>query len=909
MSDRRLRPARRLSARRGAKLTAAVLSVLVVAGTASCTDDGSSGARGGQVVGTGDRYEAVIRRTTDGVPHIRGATVRDVAFGQGYASGQDRTCDLIDQVIKIRGERARWMGAGDGDANVDSDVAWRSIGIFDRASKDWQRFPKSGRELVAAFAAGWNANLAATGVDHVSDWCRGAEWLRPVRPVEVYAYARSVALLASSGALAKYIPSAHPPGTPDPAAESGSAAGSTTTSTSTTGSATTSTSTTGSATTGSATTARSTSVRTSGAEGPVNGTHGSGPVTGSDADALAAAREAPIASNGWAVGSERSADGHGLLVGNPHFPWEGELRFWESQLTVPGTLDIYGVQLSGLPGIGIGFTKDFGWTHTVSAGNRFTAYRLTLVPGSPTSYRYGDQVREMTPVKHTIQVREADGSLRDLERTTWRSHYGPIIDFPGFGWTDSATITYRDANIDNDEFLQQYLETMRAKTLDDLQRITRKVNGVPLFNTIAASADGRAWYADTAATPNLSKEAIAAYEASVATDPVVKAAADNGAVLLDGSDPKFEWVDAPGARDPGLVPPDRQPQIERRDYVFNANDSFWLANPHQLIEGDYSPLHGPQATARSPRTRENAVVLDDTSADGPSGPDGRFTLEEIADASLRNEGFTARALRAEVVTRCRNAPGPIAVPELPADKDAPALPAATVDIVAACNVLGSWNGRYDLDSAGAALWRELMSRYKAKDLTEAGALWREPFDPARPVETPDGLAPAPDSGPDPLLQNLASAVQALQAAGFSPAVPLGDAQFALRNGTRVPIHGGAPVDGTTNVVTAGQNSSSSDPAIVAAKRERLVPGSSLSRVDGQVGYPVTYGTSFLFAVHLGGGAPRAKAFLTYSDTGDRHATDYTAATERFSRKDWRDVAFTETAIEHDQVGRTVTVRG
>ena len=47
-----------------------------------------------------------------GVPHITGATIADAAFGQGYASGEDHTCDLADQVVKLRGERARWLGGG-----------------------------------------------------------------------------------------------------------------------------------------------------------------------------------------------------------------------------------------------------------------------------------------------------------------------------------------------------------------------------------------------------------------------------------------------------------------------------------------------------------------------------------------------------------------------------------------------------------------------------------------------------------------------------------------------------------------------------------------------------------------------------------------------------------------------------
>ena len=119
------------------------------------------------------------------------------------------------------------------------------------------------------------------------------------------------------------------------------------------------------------------------------------------------------ASNGWALGAERSTTGGGMLVGNPHFPWEGELRFWEVHLTVPGEVDVYGVQLSGVPGIGIGFTETFGWTHTVSAGNRFTAYRLDLVPGDPTRYVYGDEERAIEPTDVTIEVLGDDGEVTE----------------------------------------------------------------------------------------------------------------------------------------------------------------------------------------------------------------------------------------------------------------------------------------------------------------------------------------------------------------------------------------------------------------------------------------------------------------------------------------------------------------
>lgn len=900
-----------------------VVALVLTTGMAACTSSGSDDAKPddnkSRVVGSGDAYEATIRRTTDGIPHITGATIADAAFGQGFASGEDRSCDLADQVVKIRGERAKYFGPGKDGANIDSDVAWRAIGIFDRATKDWKSTAKG--QVVkqfTAFADGWNTHLAEVGVDKISGWCKGADWVRPVKPVEIYAYARSVALTASSDAVSSFIPSAQPPGAPD-ATTSTTATPGAETSTTTATNATTSTtadsnpdaatSTTLAPDAGTPTTVAPASIdrEAVGSQSPApvsRATSTDGSADGSLA-AMSALTEAPVASNGWAIGSARSANGQGMLLANPHFPWEGQLRFWEVQLTVPGTIDIYGSQLSGLPGVGIGFTKNFAWTHTVSAGNRFTAYKLDLVPGSPTKYRYGDEVRNMTPTDRVIEVKGDNGKITKETHTTWASQYGPIIDFPGFGWSDKATITFRDANIDNDEFLDQYLGMLQAKNLDEFIDVHEKVNGVPLFNTIATSADGRAWFADTSATPDLSPEAIAAYEATLESDPIVKIAADSGAVLLDGSDPKFEWIDEPGARDPGLVPAAKQPQVERKDYVFNANDSFWMPNATHMLEGDYSPLHGDQATPRSPRTRENAVMLRDTSASGPAGKDGKFTLDELADASLANKGYMADALLGDVVKRCEGVTS-VDVPDIPRDMDVDGVPAASIDLTDACSVLSKWDGRYNLDSVGPPLWREFLSKYASGETRDAGLLWATPFDAAKPVDTPAGLAPVPPGETtDPVLVRLGQAVQTLKVGGFEPDAKLGETQFAMRNGKRIPIHGGWGSEGVTNVVGYGSRYSILDPALTGVTQEQLAPGSELSRTDGEVGYPVNNGTSFLLAVSFTKSGPQAKAFLTYGNTEDRKAKNYTAATERFSKKNWRDVAFTDAAIKKSLVSSTI----
>ena len=196
----------------------------------------------------------------------------------------------------------------------------------------------------------------------------------------------------------------------------------------------------------------------------------------------------PGASNGWALGSDRAAGGGGLLLANPHFPWEGPNRFTEVHLTIPGQVDVYGASL-GLPGVQIGFNRDVAWTHTVSSGHRFTAYALPLVPGDPTRYRYGGGVRAMTPHQVRVEVRRPDGSLAPVERTMWSSHYGPMLAVEP-GWTDQVAFTLRDANAENTGALEQWLDMDTARSMDDLQRVHRDVTGIPWVNTIATSRDG-----------------------------------------------------------------------------------------------------------------------------------------------------------------------------------------------------------------------------------------------------------------------------------------------------------------------------------------------------------------------------------------------------------------------------------
>ena len=108
------------------------------------------------------------------------------------------------------------------------------------------------------------------------------------------------------------------------------------------------------------------------------------------ADAAQALRDvglldSPLGSNAWAFGKDVTANGSGMLLGNPHFPWSGPNRFYEMHLTIPGQMDMMGVGIGTYPMVSIGFNKDVAWSHTVSTGKRFTFYEVTLAEGDPTT--------------------------------------------------------------------------------------------------------------------------------------------------------------------------------------------------------------------------------------------------------------------------------------------------------------------------------------------------------------------------------------------------------------------------------------------------------------------------------------------------------------------------------------------
>lgn len=777
-------------------------------------------------------YQAKIRRTTHGVAHIVADDLASAAFGQAYAFAEDHACILADQILKVRSERAAFLGRGSGDRHVNSDLGYLALGVYADAEAMLEVQPPEVRGMIDGYVAGYNAYLEDVGIAGIPGFCRGADWVRPITDVDLAAYYVSLALVASGGQLTDFIATASPPG--------------------------------------------------SGQQVP-----------GPPAKDLRTAAESGLGSNGWAIGGERSHNGRGMVVANPHFPYFGELKLWESHLTVPGELNVYGATLIGVPGTLIGFNEAVSWTHTFSVeGNRFTLYTVDLVPGEPTKYYYDGDVREMTSEDYTIAIRAEDGSSTELTKTVWSTHYGPVLNVNDFGWSEEVAVSYRDANRGKYNIIAQWQFMNRAKSLAEFQQVFADLDGVPWVHTMAAGEDGEVFYIDGASTPNLSQAAIDGWQQSLEDGELLPVLLYDqaGAVVLDGSSSVNEWVIEAGAPG-GTVPISKVPQLAgRRDFVMNANDSHWMTNPEQPLVG-YSPLHGGQEVPQSPRTRMNLVMLTEVAANGASGADGLFDVDELKGAILGNRSMMSELLLAEVVARCQGA-GPVTVD------------AMSVDIGPACAALAGWDGLYDVDSVGAIVWREFVGAFNTEHIKDSGPLFANGFDPADPITTPYGLRPPPeDDGADTVLQKLGRAAANLGEAGISVTTPLGDAQYVERGGQRFRIHGGQAADGVANQVFYGSLSTSLEP--------RPSRGEVISEVTDLAadGYLVTYGSSFVMAMEFTDDGPRGEAMLTYGQSDDPESPHHTDQMKAFSAKEWRPIAFTEEAIAADPELREYEVKG
>lgn len=755
-------------------------------------------------------FDSTIRWTSYGIPHITGEDYGSLGYGMGYAFAHDHACVLADQILMVRSERSRYFG----DEWVDMDMGWLALGVRQKAEEGWFSLSDNVQQMLIGYAAGYSRFVEEQTPD---PRCAGEEWVRAIDHIDLLTYYLALGLYGSGAVFVEAIGSGTPP---DAIADS----------------------------------------------------RGTPPPQPPDLDMLHPLVEKELGSNGWAIGRDLSASGGGMLLSNTHFPAEGERKWHESHLTIPGELNVYGASLMGVAAINIGFNEQVAWTHTVSNAPRFNGALLQLETGNPTSYLYDGEYEDMIAQTHSVDVLQADGSMETVSRTLYSSRWGPVMNAPVLGWNELYALALMDANDRNLAMLETWFWMNRSENMDDFQAAHRDSGGIPWVHTMATDTEGNAFYIDSSTVPHWSTEAEARYPDWLSEQPLAELFDENGAIVIDGSDPLFNWVsdDDAQAWRPDVLGWEDMPKLSRTDVVFNANDNHWLSHPEETLEG-FSPLYGAERSPRTPRTRMNARYLSESDF---GGEDQRVSLTELQAATIGGRGILADDLREAVVDACTG------VKSVDMDGE-------DIDITVACDALARWDGTATLDQPGAAVWRELIGsgQYEFADLLDEGLLFSTPFDPDDPVNTPRDLR---KDGP--LLESMAQAVLNLEAAGHSPDVLLGDIQFSRKAGEDIPIAGGPDFEGVIAIATySGGNATLLD----VEPRADVINGTTDLTEDG---YQINYGNSFVMTVDMGTEQPTCEAIMTYSQSDDPASPHFSDQNWLYSEGLFRPCLFTEEAI-------------
>ncbi|MDO7853050.1 penicillin acylase family protein [Hymenobacter convexus] len=192
-----------------------------------------------------------------------------------------------------------------------------------------------------------------------------------------------------------------------------------------------------------------------------------------------------IGSNGFAIAPAKSANGHALLLINPHtsFYFRSEVQMASQQ-----GLNAYGAVTWGQFFVYQGFNEHCGWMHTSSQADSMDEYLETIEKKNGAYfYRYGGKLRPVQAEKVTLPYRAGNQMLRRTF-TLYRTHHGPVVGQK----TDQQWVTLRMMNTPLAALQQSYLRT-KATDYASFQQLM-KLNGNATNNTVFADSKGSIAY-------------------------------------------------------------------------------------------------------------------------------------------------------------------------------------------------------------------------------------------------------------------------------------------------------------------------------------------------------------------------------------------------------------------------------
>jgi acyl-homoserine-lactone acylase len=269
-----------------------------------------------------------------------------------------------------------------------------------------------------------------------------------------------------------------------------------------------------------------------------------------------------IGSNGFAISPGKSANGHALLLINPHtsFYFRSEVQMVSEQ-----GLNAYGAVTWGQFFIYQGFNQNCGWMHTSSNADSMDEYLETIEKKNGAFYyKYGAKQRPVTVQKVSLPYRDGNRILR-REFTVYRTHHGPIVGQK----SETQWVAVRMMDEPLHALQQSYLRT-KASGYASFQEVM-KLNGNATNNTVFADSKGNTAYWHGNFMPK--------------RDPKF-----DWSQPVDGSNPATEWQ--------GFHPVSELVQVHNpaSGFIQNCNSTpFTVSGPSSPAKAKYPAYMAPDA--------------------------------------------------------------------------------------------------------------------------------------------------------------------------------------------------------------------------------------------------------------------------------------------------------------------------
>jgi acyl-homoserine-lactone acylase len=392
--------------------------------------------------------------------------------------------------------------------------------------------------------------------------------------------------------------------------------------------------------------------------------------------------EALEGSNMWALSGSRTASGKPILLGNPHQPWS--VLYWEAHITVPGKINLFGTTYAGLPVPRHGFNDTLGWTHTVNNIDPEDVYALKLDPANAAQYVFDGKPQSFVKKSFTVEVKQANGSLKSEQREFSYSHLGPVIH-----QTADKAFAIKSPILEEVRFFEQWYAMGKARNWREFQAAL-KMNLLPTFNLTYADVAGNTFYLWSGMLP--------------------KRVDDGTDYRLDvpGETSKYVWTK--------LHPLEDLPQLlnPKGGYLQNCNSApWWTSLRDPLDPKKYPPYIEPGGTL-SLRSQMSLEMLESQE---------KFSFDDVRRLKFNTKMLLADRVKPDLIKAIKQMDHP------------------SSDLRKGLAVLETWDNRTSKDSRGGVLFKRFWDLY-------SGAVkqpFAVPFDAQNAARTPHGLSDAAEA--------------------------------------------------------------------------------------------------------------------------------------------------------------------